>query len=747
MLVGRSGFGSSWEVEIIDEEHVLLLGERETRLLTGTAYVALASGLEQGRSMEEIVTDGAAKVTAAEIFYVLNRLRTLGVVRDIDEESEPSMQGFWDSLGVDATAARKRLSGSKVTLRAVGDGVSTEPLAESLAAIGIPLENDGAFFVVLTDDYLRPDLASANQKFLRDGLPWLLARTTGSILWLGPLLRPGKSGCWECMADRLRTHRQAETYVQRIRHTSHPRLLANYSLPSTELTAASLLATEIAKSLVRAPGCQLEDVLITFDLATFAMTRHTVVRRPQCPACGDAASVSFCAPEPIRLVNRAKMFSADGGHRDSSPEQTLARYRHHISPLTGVVRELTMPIGTDPVAPMYLSGPNAAAAGNTIHSLRQHFRANTAGKGKTDSQARASALCEAIERHSGIFQGNEYRIRASYESIRGAIHPNTCTNYSAAQYTHRHEEPANRFARVPLPFDECAEIDWSPLWSLTEETFKYLPTAYCYFEYKAPDAERFCWSDSNGCAAGNSPEEAILQGFLELAERDSVALWWYNQVVRPAVDLRSFDDPYFAALTQYYRSLNRDLWVLDITTDLAIPSFVAISRRIDVAAEDIIFGFGAHLDAKLGILRALTEMNQFLPAIMERQTDPSAGYRVSDEDLRNWLQTSTLANRPFLAPAGPLTISATDYPDLQFSDLKEEVEYCVGIAARLGMETLVLDQTRPDIGLPVFRVVVPGLRHFWPRFAPGRLYDIPVALGWLESPVPEDRLNPIVVSF
>ena len=67
----------------------------------------------------------------------------------------------------------------------------------------------------------------------------------------------------------------------------------------------------------------------------------------------------------------------------------------------------------------------------------------------------------------------------------------------------------------------------------------------------------------------------------------------------------------------------------------------------------------------------------------------------------------------------------------------------VAMLERRGHEVLVLDQTRPDIGLPVAKVIVPGLRHFWARFAPGRLYDAPVELGWIAKPTPEDRLNPI----
>jgi ribosomal protein S12 methylthiotransferase accessory factor len=76
-------------------------------------------------------------------------------------------------------------------------------------------------------------------------------------------------------------------------------------------------------------------------------------------------------------------------------------------------------------------------------------------------------------------------------------------------------------------------------------------------------------------------------------------------------------------------------------------------------------------------------------------------------------------------------------------DLREDVRTCVERAARVGLETLVLDLTRPDVGLSVAKVTVPGLRHFWPRFGPGRLYDVPVRLGWRSTPLSEDQLNPV----
>jgi ribosomal protein S12 methylthiotransferase accessory factor len=76
-------------------------------------------------------------------------------------------------------------------------------------------------------------------------------------------------------------------------------------------------------------------------------------------------------------------------------------------------------------------------------------------------------------------------------------------------------------------------------------------------------------------------------------------------------------------------------------------------------------------------------------------------------------------------------------------DTREQVTACVDVARRAGLDFLVLDQTRPDIGAPVVRVIVPGLRHFYRRFAPGRLYDVPVKLGLRKKPISENELNPL----
>src|SRR5262249_40551 len=151
---------------------------------------------------------------------------------------------------------------------------------------------------------------------------------------------------------------------------------------------------------------------------------------------------------------------------------------------------------------------------------------------------------EAVERYSCGYFGDEPRQRARIDHLgERAVHPQDILQFSQAQY--RDREISNTVGScgcnwVPAPFDAEREIDWTPAWSLTFRRTVWLPTAFCYFRYPLPADHQFCVADSNGCAAGNTLEEAILQGLLELVERDACALWWYNRICRPGIDLASF---------------------------------------------------------------------------------------------------------------------------------------------------------------------------------------------------------------
>jgi ribosomal protein S12 methylthiotransferase accessory factor len=324
-----------------------------------------------------------------------------------------------------------------------------------------------------------------------------------------------------------------------------------------------MTAIEVLKWIVQnRENKRLQGVLITHDTLTLETKSHILTKRPQCPICGLSKSQNSAKPLPLILGSRKKTFTDDGGHRCSSPEATLSKYQHHISPIAGVIRELQkLPDRLDGFH-NYVAKHHFISMFDDLRALAQNIGGRSGGKGRTDIQARVSGFGEAIERYSGVFQGDEIRIKSSYQQLGDrAIHPNACMNFSQSQYSDRQNWNAScqsLFQRVPEPFDETNAIEWTPVWSLTQQEFKYLPTAYCYFGYPKPEKPD-CWADTNGCAAGNTLEEAILQGFMELVERDSVALWWYNRIQRPEVDLDSFDEPYFRSLQESYQSIHRDL--------------------------------------------------------------------------------------------------------------------------------------------------------------------------------------------
>jgi ribosomal protein S12 methylthiotransferase accessory factor len=132
-----------------------------------------------------------------------------------------------------------------------------------------------------------------------------------------------------------------------------------------------------------------------------------------------------------------------------------------------------------------------------------------------------------------------------------------------------------------------------------------------------------------------------------------------------------------------------------------------------------------------------------LPAVADARAD-GTGYATDDPHLRRWCTGATVRNQPYLRPDlwQPVR-TAADYRHTPSATVNLGPVYAA--AGRAGLDVLVLDQTQPDINMPVVKVVVPGLRHFWPRFALGRLFDVPVALGRQAERTAYGNLNPIPI--
>jgi ribosomal protein S12 methylthiotransferase accessory factor len=716
---------------VVDEERVILLGAGEPFVLKGRLYARLASLLDGRRTVREVIEALACQASAPEVYYALARLEEKGQIAECVATIPPHVTAFWQALGADAGRMAERLAGSPVAVRALGHA-DPAAMIDALREAGVDVREDARIAVLVVDDYLAEGLAAWNREALSRSSPWMLIQPGGVEPWFGPLFRPGEGPCWECLAQRLRGNRPVETYFERPglqeRLAERPRVF----LPAGARIAAGFAALALACWIGGVPS-PVDGKLSAVDLMRSRIGEHVVVRRPQCAACGDPGIVRRRALEGVTLERRPKHFTADGGHRHVLPEEMLARHGHHISPISGVVAFLEpMPERDHPLRPVYHAAYRPGDDGRS--PLEKIVHRTSAGKGRTPAQARASALGEAIERYSAHFQGDELHVRARAADLDGvAIAPDTLQPFSEAQYRKR-AASAGRASLdprdfIPLRYDKEALLDWTPAWSLTQKRRCWLPTAYCYAGYPVPPGQDFCAYTSNGNAAGSCLEEAIFQGFLELVERDAVAIWWYNRLQRPAVALDGFGEPYLHSLAEHFAGQGFDLRVLDITTDLGIPTFAALLFSPD--GKRVCTGFGSHLEARLGVQRALTEVNQFFDS---RPGAPSM------QDATPYLGADYMRPDPDVAPR-----TRGDYPEVHHDDLRDDVAHCVQKAALAGLETIVLDQSRPDLGLSVVKVVVPGMRHFWPQLGPGRLYDVPVRAGWRDRPLAEAELNPLPI--
>lgn len=753
-MLERPRLRACFDAVPLGEDAVLLLAEPRQVLLEGAVHARVVPLLDGRRTLGEIATLLAPHASLAEVIGSLDQLERQGCLVAGGGPDPGDREAFLEALP-GTPAVREEGAMPPVAVRAVGE-LHAEPLASALAEAGFPAGGPSDFLVVVADDYLRPELGAVNEDSLARGRAWMLVKPVGFVPWIGPVFEPGKSGCWRCLAQRLRANRQMEKYVLDRSTDPGPLVTSRAHLPSSAEAAVRLAVAEAERFLLLRGDGGLSGRLLSLDLRDRRTREHLLVRRPQCTSCGEEACRPGRPPRPVALQTRVKRHRADGGHRTLSPAETYARFQHHVSPILGAVTDLRPAIGRydRDLTPTYVAGHNFSMGVESVVFLRESLRGMSGGKGTSPIQAKVSGLCEAVERYSGMWSGEEHAERGTFEALRPrAIHPNDCMGFSEEQYRDREAwnaaqaQPPSRCVLVPRPFDTAAEVDWSPLWSLTNGETRLLPSAYCYYGH--PEfAARQSVPDSNGCAAGTSIEEAILQGFMELVERDAVALWWYNRIRRRGVDLDSFGLPYVRSIRRHYETLGRSLWVLDLTSDLGITTMACVSARLSGPTEDVLLGFGAHFDPKVALLRSITEVNQFLPSVSSFRADGSTIYLFGDGLARHWWTTARVAELDYLVPdpSGPARTLA-DFDDPSSDDLAEDVARCVGIARAAGLEVLVLDMTRPDIGLSVVRVVVPGLCHFWRRLGFRRLREAPVAAGWLSSPRPGSDLNPATVFF
>src|SRR5438128_480430 len=386
-------FAPNFTVYVLPSKVVCLYSEDRKFFLHGELYCALASAIgEGGKSFRELVRELEPDFPSDKIHEALKRLVDRRFVVAKPRASADTVAAYWASLGLSPEIAEKNLQKCRVRIQSI-DVQGAAELGAALGGLGVRVVQRSAdLTVTLVSDYLEGQLAELNRQHLSDRTPWVLVQPCGIFPLVGPLLSPGKSACWACLAERMKRNREIKALLDR----GLARRLVTSPLARDMVgqSGIQLAAVEIAKAIATDFRTDLRNHIISLDLLGSTIVKHYVAARPQCPTCGrKELRDPGRAPVPVELGAGGKLIMTSGGYRAGSPAATVARLRKHVSLLTGVVSRLqsigrdgmvaglvsarrTLQISSDQPLVFFLQGPCRRPGHRGFQRLRgrQHVR-------------------------------------------------------------------------------------------------------------------------------------------------------------------------------------------------------------------------------------------------------------------------------------------------------------------------------------------------------------------------------------
>ena len=310
------------------------------------------------------------------------------------------------------------------------------------------------------------------------------------------------------------------------------------------------------------------------------------------------------------------------------------------------------------------------------------------GKGATVEESRISAIMEGIERYSS--EVHDRRIeRGFYHELFGKG---------------RIVDPRDLI--LPPQADPDQILAWTEGYDIANEETVLIPAEAVY--HPLPPYYRALFrTNTNGLASGNTMEEAVFHGLCEVIERDAWSLVEASRDTGPVV--QNINDPLISPMQQKFTAAGVDVLIRDITSDIGIPTMAAVADDIQLRDPMLLtMGMGTHTSARIAVMRALTEVAQSrLTQIHGAREDTAVaqlrkrlGYERTKRMNAYWFREN--GSRDFA------TISSSDT-----DDFLTDIRFIIGALARKGLDrVIVADLTREEIGVPVVRVIVPGLEAY-----------------------------------
>jgi len=329
------------------------------------------------------------------------------------------------------------------------------------------------------------------------------------------------------------------------------------------------------------------------------------------------------------------------------------------------------------------------------------------GKGIDLAAARASGLMEAIETWHAEHVPLPIRF-ASYAELDNEV--------KTAEVDLLPRIPHSRFdADAPMLWVEGRNlIDGQSVWVPFE-------MVHAHWTIGGPPVSGCFSASTNGLASGNHILEATSHSLSELIERDATALWRQYPSAdqeRRRLDLGSVDDAECLAVLDLFRRAQIDVAVWDVTTDIGVPAFQCFVADRTGEMGHVGVGAGCHPTRRVALRRAMTEAAQVRTTYIVGSRED---IRHSDYHLAALAAKSERARAMMRPVARPRDLASVE--NFDFDSLEAEVAWIVERLESAGIrQAIAVDLTRSEFGIPVVRVIAPGLEgfdHFPAYYAPG----------------------------
>ncbi|MBP1908127.1 YcaO-related McrA-glycine thioamidation protein [Methanolobus bombayensis] len=334
--------------------------------------------------------------------------------------------------------------------------------------------------------------------------------------------------------------------------------------------------------------------------------------------------------------------------------------------------------------------PSAAEGAISVYS----------GKGSTETQARISAMMEGFERCLAERQGLNENVKENISSIH------TIDSYDNLSGNGNAINPPSLL--IAENYDPQALIEWIHAWDLLKNEETFVPANSVYHPYDEPGRTlKLFRSNTNGLAAGNTIEEAIFHGLLEVIERDALSTAEFGRNPGKEIILTEEDGENYEILRKFTdNEVAVKLWALNHDTEITTVVAVTDDVRLKDAAL-LVMGAGAHLKPEIAVRRALTEAAQSRVVQIHGAREDTErekfvreiGYDRIKRMNKYWYEDGE-------------QISMKDLKDLSKTTPAESIDVIAGQLKKVTDSAVVVDLSRENVAVPVVRVIIPGFEMY-----------------------------------